>query len=156
MNLSIRKAIDNDIEAIVFLNSQLADYHRKIDDYYKTGKQVSKAFKNYLQQIINSKNHLILIAQNDNLAIGYFIGEISPAKPFLTPEKTGRISDAFVVEKYRGRGLGEKLFDKMLQWFDKHNVAYIELSVDVRNQVGIRAWQKYGFEAFMLKMKRKL
>jgi len=152
----IRKALPGDIDAIVCLNTQLADYHRRIDDYYKPGVQTAEGFKQFLQEIIEDENYLILVATAEDKTVAYFLGMITGAKPFLSPEKTGRISDAFVEENYRKSGIGKIMFEQMLQWFKEHQIEHLELSVDVRNEIGVNAWKKYGFEPFMLKMKMKL
>ena len=156
MNVKIRKAVDKDIDAIVKLNTLLADYHRQIDAYYKEGKDTADGFKRYLRKIMDSENHLILVAVDRDIIAGYFLGEISDAKAFLSPAITGRISDAFITKAYRRHGIGKMFFDEMIQWFKQHTITHVELSVDVRNTIGVKAWQKYGFQAFMLKMKREI
>jgi len=152
----IRKARSSDIDAIVRLNMQLADYHRKIDGYYQSGAQTADGFRQFLEKIIDDDNYLILVAQIKDKITGYFIGTISEAKPFLVPQKTGRISDAFVEKDFRKSGIGRMMFDTLLNWFKEHRVKHLELSVDVRNKIGVEAWKKYGFQEFMLKMKMDL
>jgi ABC-type phosphate transport system substrate-binding protein len=58
MKIKIRKAKKEDIETIVELNKQLADYHRKIDGYYRPGSETRKSFKNYLSGIIQFKEFM--------------------------------------------------------------------------------------------------
>ncbi|RLI68286.1 MAG: hypothetical protein DRP02_12880 [Candidatus Gerdarchaeota archaeon] len=156
MNIQIRKAKQNDIDAIVKLNEQLADYHRKIDKYYKPGSETRKGFRKYLLEIIRKRNVKIMVAETNNKIIGYFIGTIEKAKPFVVPKKIGRISGAFVEEKYRKSGIGRMMFDELVQWFKKNKIKHIELSVDSRNEIGIKAWQKFGFKEFMKKMRLDL
>ena len=156
MKLIIRKALPGDFDAIVRLNTQLANYHRQIDDYYKPGAQTAEGFRQFLQEIIEDENYSVLVAVAEDKTVGYFLGMITGAKPFLSPEKTGRISDAFIEENYRNSGIGKMMFDELLQWFKAHQIEHLELSVDVRNEIGVNAWKKFGFEPFMLKMKRKI
>ena len=152
----IRKALAQDIDAIVRLNTQLADYHRKIDDYYKPGEQTAGGFRQFLQKIIEDENYSVLVAVVEDKTVAYFLGMIAGAKPFLVPEKTGRISDAFVMENYRHLGIGKLMFEKLIDWFGSNHIKHIELSVDARNTIGIKAWKKFGFQEFMLKMKMKI
>ena len=97
-----------------------------------------------------------MVVEIDNKVIGYFIGKIEKAKPFITPKKIGKISDAFVEEKYRKSGIGKMMFNELIQWFKKNKIKHIELSVDSRNEIGIKAWQKFGFKEFMKKMRLDL
>ncbi len=156
MNLKIRKATLNDIEAIVRLNEQLANYHRKIDKYYKPGSEIEKSFRKHLSEIIRKRNVKIMVAEIDDKVIGYFIGKIEKAKSFIASKKIGKISDAFMEEKYRKSGIGRMMFNELVQWFKKNKIKHIELSVDSRNETGIKAWQKFGFKEFMKKMRLDL
>ena len=40
MKFKLRKATMKDLNEIVELNKEIADYHRKIDKYYKPGSKV--------------------------------------------------------------------------------------------------------------------
>lgn len=42
MQLTIRNARATDINAIVELQGKLADHHRKLDKYFKAGKEMGK------------------------------------------------------------------------------------------------------------------
>lgn len=151
MEPKIRKATPNDIDAITVLNSQLADYHKAIDPYYKSGSETKSLFKEYITRIMQNKNATVIVAETDKI-IGYALGIIEKAKPFVTPEEIGRISDTFVEEKYRNQGIGKKMVDTLITWFKQEGITRIELSVDSRNEIGVTAWQKLGFKEYMKKM----
>ena len=154
--LFIRKATRDDIPAIVELNGLLAGLHTGWDDYYKSGDQTAAGFRSFLQEVMGKRDVLILVLQTDEALAGYFLGMIDRAKPFVKPDKVGRISDAFIREAYRQSGWGRRMFEEMLDWFREKGVEYLELSVDARNRQGIEAWQSFGMEPFMIKMKRKI
>jgi len=156
MDLKIRKATLNDIEAIVKLNEQLANYHRKIDKYYKPGSEKRKSFKKYILKIIKKRNAKILVAEIDNQIVGCFIGTIEKAKPSVVPKKIGRISGAFVKEKYRKCGIGKRMFNELIRWFMKNKIKHIEISVHSKNKIAIKVWQKFGFKEFTKKMRLDL
>lgn len=155
MEPKIRKATPNDIDAITVLNSQLADYHKVIDPYYKSGSETKSSFKEYITRIIQNKNATVIVAEPDKI-IGYAVGIIEKAKPFVTPEEIGRISDMFVEEKYRNQGIGKKMVDTLINWFKQKGIIYVELSVDSRNEIGVTAWQNLGFKEYMKKMRLDL
>ncbi len=152
----VRTATRKDIPEILRLNALLSDFHVRIDPYYKSGEETAGGFKLVLENLFDDEKTNILVADKGNGLAGYFIGMIQPPKPFLRPEKTGRISDAFVEQAFRGRGLGEKMFDRLVEWFKENGIRHIELSVDARNPEGIGAWRKYGFKDFMIKMRLDL
>jgi len=143
-------------QTTVELNKQLADYHRRIDRYYKPGSETEKSFRKHLLEIMRKRSVKILVAESDNKIIGYFIGRIERAKPFVAPERIGRISDAFVEARYRNSGIGRRMFEELIRWFRKNKIKHVELSVDSRNKSSIKIWRKFGFKEFMKKMRLDL
>lgn len=156
MEIKIRKASRKDINVIVSLARKLADYHRKIDKFYKGGNETLRGFKKTLTRSIGKKNIRILIAETNGKIVGYFIGRIEKSKPIFVPEKIGKISDAFIDKKYRRKGVGKKLFFELLKWFKKNKIKYLQVSVDSRNVIGVSFWRKLGFKEFMKRMKMKI
>ena len=156
MKIKIGEAKRKDINSIVELNKGLANFHRKIDKYYKSGEDWREAFMKHLIKNFGKKNFKILVAKDKNKVIGYFTGAIQKPKPYAVPRKIGRISDAFVLAKYRGKGVGEQLFGEFIKWFKANKIKNIELSVDSRNKIGLSAWKKYGFFEYQKKMRLDL
>ncbi|MFX0094355.1 MAG: GNAT family N-acetyltransferase [Candidatus Hodarchaeota archaeon] len=156
MKIEIRQATKDDIDGIVELKGQLADYHIEIDTYYKPGLEMRKEYKAQLIPLFERENVKIFVAEAENKVISYFIGTIEPSKPFIVPNEIGRIADAFVAEKYRGSGIGKQIFKKIIDWFRQNQINYVELSVDSRNKTGLNAWQKLGFKEYMKKMRLDL
>lgn len=155
MEPAIRKATPGDIDAITALNSQLADYHHAIDTYYKPGSETASLFKENLSFFIQKENITVIVAETNKI-IGYAIGVIEPAKSFVTPDKVGKISHTFVEEKYRNQGIGKKMIDTLMCWFSQKGITHVELSVDSRNESGVKAWQSLGFKEYMKKMRLDL
>jgi ribosomal protein S18 acetylase RimI-like enzyme len=156
MDFYIRTAKKEDIPVIAELNSQLADYHREMDTYYKPGSETREEFKDYLSKIIEEESIRILVAESNSTLIGYSIGTIEVAKRFITPEKIGKISDAFIKPAHRNKGIGKEMIDDLLCWFKQNEIQYVELSVDSKNKNSIAAWEKFGFRECMKKMRLDL
>jgi L-amino acid N-acyltransferase YncA len=154
--MKIRKANKKDIEPIVRLNAQLADYHAEFDSFYKTGKASAKGFRKHLKEIIVKRNFRVIVAEDQGKIVGFFVGRIDKAKPYAKPKKIGGLGTAFVCEKCRGTGIGQIMFEGLLSWFKKNKVKNIELSVDCRNKIGCNAWKKFGFRDFMKRMRLDL
>lgn len=154
--MRIRKASQKDIEPIVKLNSQLADYHTQFDAFYKTGRASAKDFKKHLKEIINRRNSRVIVAEDQGKIIGFFMGCINNSKPYAKPKKVGGLSTAFVCQGYRRSGIGREMFEDLLNWFRKNKIKNVELSVDFRNEIGGQAWKKFGFKDFMKRMRLDL
>lgn len=138
------------------LNAQLGDYHTQFDAFYKTGRAGLKDFRKHLKEIIAKRNFRVIVAEDQQKIIGFFIGRIDKARPYAKPLKVGGLNTAFVCEECRGTGIGQKMFADLIGWFRKNNIKNIELSVDYRNEIGCKAWKKFGFKDFMKRMRLDL
>ena len=156
MKIKIEEAKRKDINSILKLNKGLADYSRKIDNYYKHGKENVKWVRKWLRKGFGKRSLKILIAKDGNKIIGYFTGHIEKPSPYVKPRKIGKIGQVFILEKYRGKGIGERIFRELVKWFKANKIKHIELSVDSRNKIGIAAWKKYGFFEYQKKMRLDL
>ncbi len=156
MKIKTEEAKRKDINSIVELNKGLADFHRKIDKYYKPGIEAQRTFKKFLLENFGRKNFKALIAKDKEKIIGFFLGRIEKPKPYAVPRKIGKIATVFISEKYRRKGIGKKMFKELIKWFKANKIKNVELSVDTRNKVGIVAWKKYGFFEFQKKMRLDL
>ena len=153
----IRDATKRDIQFIVKLVRQMVDYHQMIDKYYKAYSNYDdRGIRDHYELLIKDRNTKIIIAEENKKVIGYFMGTIEKAPQYVNPKRTGVIFDAFIEKKYRKQGIGKKIFKELLEWFKKNKIKHIELTVDARNKIGIRAWKKFGFFDFRLKMRLDL
>lgn len=150
----IRNATKKDIPSIINLIRQMADYHQKIDKYYKA--PYYETLGEYLEKSIKSKKTKIIVVEKDKVVVGYFMGAIEKAPNYIVPKRIGKIYDAFIEKRYRGQDTGRKLFNELLKWFKKEKIKHIELTVDARNKLGYKAWKDYGFIDYRLKMRLDL
>jgi len=56
----------------------------------------------------------------------------------------------------RKLGLATLALREATQWFKKHNIAHVDLSVDARNHVGVQAWKKLGFIEWRLILRKRV
>ena len=153
--MEIIEAEKEHIDSIVKLHKELTNFYRRIDKYYRSGnKEIQKEFKKYLLENFYQKNFKILIALEKEKVVGYFIGKIEKSKFCTIPEKVGKIASAFVLEKYQRKNIEKQIFEKILEWFKTNKIKHIELSVDSKNKIGIRAWKKFGFFEYQKKIYR--
>ncbi len=120
----------------------------------------SKGQEKYVQEILDDKNKLILVAVLDESEIvGYVSAEIENRKPFL--KKVGYIDEAYVKPGYRGEGIASELLTKIFEWFDEREITWITLETNSFDEQAISFWENQGFEEFnkffkLKKGKRKI
>ncbi|MDU1538065.1 MAG: GNAT family N-acetyltransferase [Paeniclostridium sordellii] len=86
-------------------------------------------------------DNLVLVATDDETIIGFLSAQRGIAK---------RIKHtAYIVvgirEKFRGKGIGSKLFSELDIWAKENNITRLELSVICSNIVAKHLYEKNGF-----------
>ncbi len=156
MQVIIRNAKVSDINTIVEMQGNLADYHRKLDKYFRPGKEISKSFRKYLKVLMKKKNAKVLVAEYESKVVGYTIGKIEKSKVSIVPKKIGKITDLFILPEHRNKGIGKALVSELIQWFKKRKIEYVEIGVHSKNKLALTFWKKHGFKEYMKIMRIKL
>ena len=156
MKIKIGEAKRKDIRSIVELGKEIADYHRRIDDYYISGEEIEKLLRKNLEKILGKRNSKVLLAKDKNKILAYGIAFIEKPKAYVKPKKIGHLADLYVKKEYRNKGIGRQMFNKFLEWFKSHKIKHVELTVDTKNKIAIKAFKKYGFSERRKRMRLDL
>jgi GNAT superfamily N-acetyltransferase len=115
----------------------------------------SEPFSTFILQRLQDETMLLVLAWQDETPVGYALAfevESDPAKPEWT--RCGYIAQFIVAEAQRQLGIGGLLMDYVDNWFSERGLKKVLLNVNSNNAGGIRFWQKHGFEAYALRMRR--
>ena len=146
----IRKATEKDLNILNELQIGLAKYERKIVPISLDPESVrEKYYKNY-QKKIKNRNCVFFIAEEKGKTVGYIFGKIEEPEHYYIYKKRGFIVDAFVLEKYRGKGIGEKLARRLMAWFRSRGIKWYRVSAYVKNKPGVKFWKKMGFKDYVI------
>ena len=151
----IRVSRKDDSAGIIALMKQLIDEHHQLDPYYKKFSDY-QGLPEYIADTIKDRNKLLLVAEENEKIIAYFIGAIEEAPYYSSEKEIGVVADVAVDKKHRRRGILKSLFKKAQEWFEKKGVSYIELSVDARNTEAVIAWKKLGFSDYKLRLRKPI
>lgn len=152
--LSIRPAKTADIGSLVSLFVQMADYHHQLDHIWSKGdKESTEKFVRKLLKKKKDHSFLVLIA-NENV-VGYATAAIQEST-FYTDGKIGHIGSIFIEKRYRKFGLAKMAITEFTHWFREHNITYVALQVDIKNNIGTVAWKQLGFREWRLTLRKKI
>ncbi|MDY6938744.1 MAG: GNAT family N-acetyltransferase [Cyanobacteriota bacterium] len=90
---------------------------------------------------------------NDRYVFGLFdpndvlVGVIESIR-YYPDDRTWWIGLMAIVPEYRSRGLGEDFYKAFEGWVSSQGIPQIALAVFVGNELGLRFWQRMGFEIF--------
>ncbi|MBT3539297.1 GNAT family N-acetyltransferase [Candidatus Parcubacteria bacterium] len=158
---TIRKAKLKDVPEISKLAVELLKYHADIDPYFAPAKNAVDSYSKHFARCVRSSLKQLLIAEVGNKIIGYALVEITFRPPVFKIRDTVLVSDMFVLEEFRKKGVSKKLFAELLDWVKHKKVKYkkldyIELFVDTQDSVSPKVWKKYGFKEYMSRQRMKL
>lgn len=144
----IRKLKNEEVKEIAPLMLYLYEKWDEIDPIDKIDKKwfLSNKQYSYLKKILEDKNKLFLVAEENNKLIGYLLAEIEERKPFL--QKAGYIAETYAIPESRGKGVGTALFRKAIEWFEKNKLNWIMVGTHSLDEEAISFWEGRGFKEF--------
>lgn len=71
-------------------------------------------------------------------------------------KKEGRITELFVIEEYRGRGIARELLAEIDKFFLENKCTQVRLSVMADNKQAQKAYEKMGFQDRTIEMLKKI
>ena len=151
----IRKAKVEDVSKIIPLLRGIAQYHYNFNPAYLPGSKLPADSAQRLTKLVRKRKTVLLIAEVDKKIVSYFVADVRKVRMFVHKE-IGYISNGYVDTKYRRKGIGEMMLKWLRGWFLERGIERVELMVDTKNDLGIRAWQKYGFREYQKKMWLKI
>ena len=127
-------------------------YHEQWDNVYFTIPAAQQKWGEQLKRYLSQSNHCVLIAENvQGKVVGYIHGSFHPW-PMSPFQHYGSLNTISVAEDAQGQGIGKKLVKKLLEWFKTHQIQYISLHVDHRNQIALKLYQDIGFRPYQQRL----
>jgi ribosomal protein S18 acetylase RimI-like enzyme len=150
-NIEIRRVDAGQIDLAEPLWQKLMMIHRELSPYF------SEKFENITwdrrkQGLLEKSKELLLeyaIDSADGSIVGYCISTIS------TDGETGEIDSLYVDEGCRGSGIGRRLVENAVSWFDSHGVEMQILDVGVGNEQVLDFYSKFDFYPALIILQRK-
>lgn len=153
----IRKATGKDLDDVLRLNLDLfkkeyKEYDKKLDlkwTYDRKG-------KTYFKKRIAGKDGFVIIAESKGKIIGYLCGSARncPYDYRIIP-KYAELENMIVDKEFRGKGIGEKLTKKFLEWCKLKKADCISVNASIQNEKGINFYRKMGFKDYSLTLEIK-
>ena len=147
--IKIEEASLNDIDRIIELWKGLINHHLSITPIFQIRDDAEVNMRKYVKASIENGDSLVLIAKEQNRIIAYMLCKIVSNPPVLEERKFGAISDAFVLEEKRGKGVIKKMENKAVEWFSQKGMKSAEVRVYCKNKLGKRVWDRLGYKDFM-------
>ncbi len=152
--LEIRPAKTRDIPRILPLWEALAEFHGDLDPALAVERGAAREYAEFLQETIERPDTCVMLGLDDDRAVAFALGRIQLLPLPFRARRRGWIQDVFTLPERRRQGIGRRVVERLLAWFDAHRVTLIELTVAVGNPDAVRFWERLGFRTYMYRMKR--
>ncbi|TYS82361.1 GNAT family N-acetyltransferase [Rossellomorea aquimaris] len=149
MECYIREAGKNDYDAVHRIQKQVHDIHtQERPDHYKMADiTLDKA---YFNKLIDGKDTEIFLLEEDQ-PVAYTILTVkhSADRPILKPKKVVYMDDFGVDSKFRGKGVGRKFFEKIVEFAKNIEADSLELGVWEFNESAIKFYESMNLKTKM-------
>ncbi|MEV3823280.1 GNAT family N-acetyltransferase [Aeromonas dhakensis] len=153
-SLEIRKAREQDIDAILELNRQIGEIH------FAQAPQVfcppSPEERAFLLAAIAAEGRLFCVAEQEGSVAGFLTAriDINETIPFLSKEPICRIGTLVVDEGHRSRGIGKALIAHCDEWGKAQGASQLRLEVMAFNERAKALYERLGFKMLSQTMAR--
>ncbi|HDX8366765.1 GNAT family N-acetyltransferase [Aeromonas dhakensis] len=153
-SLEIRKAREQDIDAILELNRQIGEIH------FAQAPQVfcppSPEERAFLLAAIAAEGRLFCVAEQEGAVAGFLTAriDINETIPFLSKEPICRIGTLVVDEGQRSRGIGKALIAHCDEWGKAQGASQLRLEVMAFNERAKALYERLGFKMLSQTMAR--
>lgn len=156
MDGCIRNARRGDADVLIQLWQEMMDQHARWDARFRFEEGASREFQRRITGMIRSSRACVVVAEVRGRVIGFATGELTSRPETYPAGRYGFISELFVQEEYRHRGIGTALVQQILEWMRGRGVTVVELLAAERNAGGRAFWERLGFDAFLRLMRADL
>jgi len=158
-DITIRKAVPADRAAIGELWWEMMVFHRECDARAFRLKPKAEAIRIWLEHLaecMEDEKQIVLVADAGSGLGGFGMGRLGEDPPCFDLPVHGFVTNFFVSERLRHRGIGRQLYQALAEHFRGLGVEEIRLGVAARNPVSNAFWREMGFEAATVTMVRSL
>ena len=137
MKISIHKAKEADISLIAPIFNAYRIFYKQADDI--------ESATNFLQQRLqNHESSVFYAVNNPGKVIGFM--QLYPGFSSVLASKICVLNDLYVVEKFRGLGIGRRLIEQARQYAIDSGAACVSLQTAKDNCTAQRLYEYLGFK----------
>src|SRR5260370_35827192 len=116
MSVDIRRATECDISELSRLVAAVASWEEAVDPRARFDWEGIRDAPNWLKLVPNREHHAIWVASADGRLVGHLWIRLKRQTDGAIPQSIGYISQAFMEESFRGRGLMKPMLDEGFEW----------------------------------------
>lgn len=106
--------------------------------------------------MMKSPNAEVAVAERNGQLIGSGYAQKKASRHYVSPSFHAYIGFLYVAPEARGKGINKLVLDHLFEWARANDLPEIHLTVYPGNASALRAYEKSGFEPYILEMRMNL
>ncbi len=154
--MKIRKASRNDYEKLKELKLLAKREESRHSEALRSLPEAQRYYFKYLEADLTKRNRRVFIALEDDEIAGVIVVKILKALPISKHDRKGYISNLYVREPFRNKGLGKKLAKSAMAWLESEDISCVSLEMHAKNLPAQNLYRGLGFKNYTLEMTKNL
>ncbi|MFC1463178.1 GNAT family N-acetyltransferase [Verrucomicrobiota bacterium] len=150
--MKVREATPEDHERLKELKLLSKQEEVEHSDTLRPLEETKHLYLKYLSKDLAHKERTILVAVEDSEIVGIVLAKIMHALPISKHPRKGYISNLYVVEGSRRKGIGTELARRALDWLTDQEVHLVSLEIHEGNAAAQKLYRDLGFRNYTIKM----
>jgi GNAT superfamily N-acetyltransferase len=152
----IRRASARDLDQLTALWRAINAHHSHLDPLFTERSEAGAEARELLRAQLADADMAFFVSERAGELVGFCAVRVDRAPPILVEVERAQITDLFVVESLRRKGLARALVACALEWVRARRVGRIEVRVARGNHEGQAFWRSLGFSDLMDVLHRRL
>lgn len=132
---SVIKIRNVEKEDLNFVYEAICELENEVLDY--------PVFKEIFLENLSDSGNIYLLAESDSKGVGFI--SFHTQKLLHHCGLVGEIQEFFIHEKYRGKGVGKQLFQKIMHFAELRNLKSVEVTTNRRRVENVLIYENLGF-----------
>lgn len=155
--ITIRNATPKDLEIILSFNKKLSENeNQEFDSTLNPDFSNTEGGQEYFRKIIENRDKLALIAEVNNMPVGYLAGGLEEVGDYRNIPNMCEIDNMWVDEEFRSTGIGKQLLKKAERWAEDRGIKRMRVIASHLNTRGVTFYKREGFEEYDLILEKDL
>ena len=151
--VTIRPARLSELDLLLRFEQAIIQNERPFDETIRSGGDV----RYYdLEALILSPDAEVVVAEIGEEVIASGYARIERSESYLKHQEHSYLGFMYVVPEHRGKGVNKKIVAALEAWSNSKGVTEMQLEVYVENVAAIKAYEKSGYAALILTMRKGL
>jgi GNAT superfamily N-acetyltransferase len=153
MEISIREAVADDLDALIRLHGLFMEHHVACDDRFTLRSGVTEKWRERISAAVDDPETLVLVAVEGTDFVGCAYTLIRPGAMDFGPDRIGYLCDVFVEPRYRRNGIARRFLSASQSWLREREIHTIEASWAVGSDEAQCTWPSLGLTPISIRGK---